>query len=203
MNRLAVPLAAVLLLLGGCASPVPPPQASAMVPKAPAALPGGIAIYVERPTLESAAKSGEAPFDAETGTFPFVQPQGIDNYRDAIRLTLAAAGARADTAPNAASYVLHTAILGGMAIPEAYAIFYVHYRLADPATGQTLWSKNIYSQAKLEMTGSRLGMMRVGGVGVVKTADPAAYDRLAAANLRQMTEALAAWVAIHGAAPNE
>ena len=184
-----VPLLLIgVLFIGGCATPVPPSEPAAMIPaKLNAILPAGISLYIERVHLESAAAECKAPFDELTGKFPFVQPQGLANYQESIRLTLASVGAKLSATPESASYVLRTSILGGIAIPfpEAYSILFVHYQLEDSLTGKIVWMKNVYSQAKLENLAATVNS---------KTPD-AAYARLAAANLRQMATALEVWFA--------
>jgi hypothetical protein len=151
-------------------------------------MPTGTSIYVEKPTLASAAKDGKAPYDQLTGTLPFVQAQGLTNYQEGIRLTLLAAGAQPSVEREKATYVLRPVILGCMAIPypEAYSILFVHYQFEDNKTGTTLWMKNTYSQAKLEKSVREMSDKSPG--------DPA-YGRLVAANLRQMVESLSAWMA--------
>jgi hypothetical protein len=144
-------------------------------------------IHVEKTTLDSVAAEGKAPFDELTGQFPLVQEQGLANYQESIRLALIAAGAQTPANAGMAAYVLRPVILGGMTIPfpEAYSILFVHYQLEDGKTGKVLWSKNIYSQAKLE--NPRASMKSEG------TPDPA-YALLAAGNLRQMVTALSEWL---------
>lgn len=179
----------LVLLIGGCASPIPAPEPAAMVPKfLKTSIPTQTSIYVEKPTLDSAAKDGKAPFDEITGTFPFVQPQGITNYQESVRLALVAVGAQTSDEPEKATYILRTVILGGMTIPfpQTYSILFVHYQLEDATMGKILWSKNTYSQAKLEKTGPQMGDN--------STVDPA-YGRLVAANLRQMMNSLSTWLA--------
>lgn len=177
-----------VLFIGGCATPVPPSEPAAMVPaKLNATLPAGANLYIEKVRLESAAVEGKAPFDELAGKFPFFQSQGLTNYQESIRLVLASIGAKLSATPEEARYVLRTSILGGIAIPfpEAYSILFVHYQLEDSKTGKIVWMKNVYSQAKME---------RFAAMANSKTPD-AAYTRLAAANLRQMATALAAWFA--------
>lgn len=189
-NPFLLPMAVFLVfLVSGCATPVPPAEPSAMVPKVlTARIPTGTSIYVEKPALDSAAKEAKAPFDEIAGAFPFVQPQGLANYQEGIRLTLAAAGAPSNADREKAGYTLRTVILGGMAIPfpEAYSVLFVHYQLEDSRTGRILWATNTYSQAKLEKANRQV----TDGSG----ADPG-YGRLAVANLRQMVDSLAAWIA--------
>lgn len=184
-------LLALVALLSGCASPpaVPPAEPAAMIPRSLAAkLPANMDIFVEKVTLDSAAKERKAPFDAITGEFPYVQPRGLENYRESERLSLQAAGARTPAEGQPDAYVLRTSILGGMAIPfaEAYSVLFVHYQLEDGRSGTALWSMTIYSQAKLENMRTRSGENQ--------PPDPA-YGRLAAANLRQMVDSLAGWFA--------
>ena len=179
----------LVLLVGGCATPIPAPEPTAMVPKMlKTSIPKRPGIYIEKPALDSVAKDGKAPFDEITGTFPFVQPQGLTNYQESVRLTLASVGAQTSDERGKAAYILRTVILGGMAIPfpEAYSVLFVHYQLEDAITGKVLWSQNIYSQAKLEKTGPQMGGN--------STVDPA-YGRLVAANLRQMVNSLSTWLA--------
>jgi len=178
-------------LAAGCATPEPvaPAAPKAMVSSSiTAKLPAGADIFVDKVATDSAAKEGKAPYDALTGAFPLVQPQGLENYRESVRLTLQAAGARSGAERGPDAYVLRATILGGMAIPysEAYSVLFVHYQLEDGGSGKVLWSKTIYSQAKLRDVRERSADD--------KSADPA-YGRLAAANLRQMADALAAWFA--------
>jgi hypothetical protein len=161
-----------------------------MVPRAiKPALPADISIYVERTTLDSAAAEGKAPFDELTGQFPLVRQKGLENFQKSIRLTLIAAGAQSPPNAGMASYVLHPVILGGMAIPfpEAYAILFVHYQLEDSKTGKIVWSKNVYSQAKLG---------RIGAATTSEGAPDPAYALLAAANLRQMVTELSEWLTV-------
>jgi hypothetical protein len=183
-----VPLMGILFV-GGCASPIPPAQPAAMVPRVlKGSIPTEASIYIEKPTLDSAAKDGKAPYDEITGKLPFVQPQGLTNYQESVRLTLAAVGAQPTAERERAAYVLRPVILGGMAIPfpEAYSVLFVHYQFEDARMGTILWRKNIYSQAKLEKVRSEMGSNT--------TQDPA-YGRLVAANLRQMVDSLSAWFA--------
>ncbi len=183
-----IPVLAAVLLLGGCASPIPPAAPSAMVPATlKSTIPAATSIYIETPTLASAAREGKAPYDDLTGTFPLVQPQGLTNFRESAQLTVTAAGAQAVAERGKGTYVLRAEILGGMVIPfpESYSILFVHYQMEDARSGAMLWSRNVYSQAKLEQ--------RVGDSGS-GAADPA-YGRLAAANLRQMVDSLSAWFA--------
>jgi hypothetical protein len=178
-----------ILFIGGCASPVPPSEPAAMVPGAlEGSIPTAASIYIEKPTLDSAARDGKAPYDEITGRLPFVQAQGLTNYQESVRLTLAAVGAQPTAEREQAAYVLRPVILGGIAIPypEAYSVLFVHYQVEDTKTGTILWWKNIYSQAKLEKTGREMGRNT--------TPDPA-YGRLVAANLRQMADSLSAWFA--------
>jgi hypothetical protein len=178
---------APLLWLAGCATSAIPNQPAAMVPGSLSArIPASAPIFVERVALESAARDGTTPFDRWSGSFPLLQLQGRDNYRQGIRLTLQAAGARSSAEPEV--YVLRPTILGGLAIPhaEAYAVLFVHYELVDRRTGTLLWAKTVYSQAKLENAQKQTANTPV--------ADPA-YGRLAAANLRQMADSLATWFA--------
>jgi hypothetical protein len=177
---------APLLWLAGCATSAIPNEPAAMVPGSLSArIPASARIFVEKVALESAAKDGKGPFDLSAGSFPLLQPQGLDNYRQGIRLTLQAAGARTGAEPDV--YVLRPTILGGLAIPhaEAYAVLFVHYEFEDRRTGTLLWAKTVYSQAKLENAKAN---------GNTPVADPA-YGRLAAANLRQMADSLATWFA--------
>lgn len=177
------------LWLAGCATTPAPNEPAAMVPASLAArVPADVDVFVEKVTADSAAKDGRAPFDHLTGAFPLAQPQGLDNYRESVRLTLQAAGTRTGTVRAPGAYVLRTSVLGGMAIPyaDAYSVLFVHYQLEDGRSGSVLWSKTVYSQAKLENRRNQ------------PANDPApnpAYGRLAAANLRQMAEALSAWFA--------
>jgi hypothetical protein len=168
-----------------------------MVPKMlKLTIPADTRIYVEKTTLGSAAVEAKAPYDEIAGQFPLVQQQGLVNYQESVRLSLIAAGAQSPANLETASYVLRPVILGGLAIPypEAYSILFVHYQLEDGKTGKIAWSKNVYSQAKLEKTGTSMGD---GG-----PPDPA-YARLAAANLRQMVTALSEWLAVeHGETSN-
>ena len=178
----------LILLIGGCATPIPAPEPASMVPKyISTSIPSRTSIYVEKPTLGSAAKDCKAPFDEITGTFPFVQPRGITNYQASLRLALVAGGAQAVEEPEKATYILRTVVLGGMIIPfpQAYSILFVHYQLEDASMGHILWSKNIYSQAKMEKTGPQMGDN--------STVDPA-YGRLVAANLRQMMNSMSTWL---------
>jgi len=178
-----------ILFVGGCASPVPPSEPVAMVPRGlKGSIPPAARIYVEKPTLDSAARDGKAPYDEITGKLPFVQPQGLTNYQESVRLTLAAVGVQPTAEREKAAYVLRPVILGGMAIPfpEAYSVLFVHYQFEDTRTGAILWRKNVYSQAKLEKTRSEMGS---------NTAPDPAYGRLVAANLRQMVDSLSAWFA--------
>lgn len=189
MKHASVLLLVVTALITGCAPAIRPAAPSAMVPAMlKRGLLGGTHIYVTRVTLGSAAASGKAPFDELTGKFPLVQEQGLANYRASVRLTLIAAGAQSPADSDAASYLLRPVILGGMAIPfaQSYAVLFVHYQLEDSKTGKVVWSKNIYSQAKLENT-------RVAAAG--DGAPDPAYGLLAAANLRQMVTSLAAYLA--------
>lgn len=188
MIRAAQLLLIGILFIGGCATPVPPSEPTAMIPaKLNATLPAVTSLYVEKVLLASAAVEGKAPFDELAGKFPLVQPQGLTNYQESIRLTLASTGAKLSATPEAANYVLRTSILGGIAIPfpEGYSILFVHYQLDDSKTGKIVWMKNVYSQAKMESLAATANS---------KMPD-AAYTRLAAANLRQMATALAAWFA--------
>lgn len=178
-----------ILWLAGCATPVPPNEPTDMVPRSLSAkFPAGVDVFVDTVAADSAAKSGETPFEPMTGKFPFVQPQGLDNYRQSVRLTLQAAGARTSAERTPDAYVLRTTILGGMSIPfaEAYSVLFVHYQLEDGRSEKVLWSKTVYSQAMLDNAHLQPAEKPV--------AIPA-YGRLAAANLRQMADALAAWLA--------
>lgn len=189
MTRAAPILLIGVLLMGGCATPVPPSEPTAMVPaNLNATLQADASFYVDKVHLESAAVEGKAPFDEVTGKFPLVQPLGLTNYQESIRLTLTSIGAKLSVTPESASYVIRTSILGGIAIPfpEAYSVLFVHYQLEDSKTGKVVWVKNVYSQAKLEAIGPAMRNNR--------TPDPA-YSRLAAANLRQMASDLAGWFA--------
>jgi len=180
---------APLLWLPGCASSAIPNEPADMVPASLSArIPARAQIFVEKVALESAAKEGTTPFDRRAGSFPLVQPQGLDNYRQSIQLTLQAAGARMGAERQPGVYVLRPTILGGAAIPygEAYAVLFVHYELEDPRTGKVLWEKTVYSQAKLENAQS---------LSADKPVANPAYGRLAAANLRQMADSLATWFA--------
>jgi hypothetical protein len=184
---------APLLWLAGCATSAIPNEPAAMVPASLSArIPASARIFVEKVALESAARDGTTPFDRWAGSFPLLQPQGLDNYRQGIRLTLQAAGARTSAEPDL--YVLRPTILGGLAIPhaEAYAVLFVHYELEDRRTRTLLWAKTVYSQAKLDAQKQTAS---------TPTADPA-YGRLAAANLRQMADSLATWFA-HARQPND
>ena len=179
---------APLLWIAGCATSVVPNEPTAMVPRSLSArMPASVQVFVDKVVLDSAAKDGTAPFDRLTGKFPLTQPQGLDNYRESIRLTLEAAGARTSAAPQPEAYVLRPTILGAMAIPhaEAYLVLFVHYELEDGRTQRVLWAKTVYSQAKLENMQKQTANTPV--------ADPA-YGRLAAANLRQMADSLATWL---------
>ena len=180
---------ALALLLGGCATPIPAPDPASMVSKMlDAGMIGPTRLFIDKPVLDSAAKSEKAPFDEITGTFPFVQPRGLESYRKGMRLALKAAGAAISDRRADAEYVLRSIVLGGMTIPfpEAYSILFVRYEIEDPATGDLLWSKNVYSQAKLERIGREMEDDR--------SVDPA-YGRLAAANLRQLVNSLSTWMA--------
>jgi len=187
-RKLLWPLVAILWL-AGCATPVPPNEPTDMVPRSLSArMPASVDVFVDKVVVDSAAKNGETPFEQMTGKFPFVQPQGLDNYRQGIRLTLQAAGARTSAERTPDADVLRTTILGGMSIPyaEAYSVLFVHYELEDGRNGKVLWSKTVYSQARLDNVQNQAAEKPV--------ANPA-YGRLAAANLRQMTDSLAAWLA--------
>ena len=180
---------APLLWVAGCATSAIPNEPAAMVPRSLAArIPASAQIFVEKVAVESAARDRTTPFDRWTGSFPLVQPQGLDNYRQSIRLTLQAAGARTSTERQPDVYVLRPTLLGGVAIPyaEAYAVLFVHYELEDRRTGSVLWAKTVYSQAKLE------NMERQ---NLDKPVANPTYGRLAAANLRQMADSLATWFA--------
>lgn len=189
MTRAGTLLRTLVLLLwvAGCATSPIPNEPAAMVPGSLAArIPASAQIFVEK--VQSAAADGSTPFDRWAGRFPLLQPQGLENYRQSIRLTLQAAGARTSAEPQPDAYVLRPTILGGVAIPyaEAYAVLFVHYELEDRRTGRVLWAKSVYSQAKLE----NVERQNVGEPVV----NPA-YGRLAAANLRQMADSLATWFA--------
>jgi hypothetical protein len=189
MKSSAILMMLGVLLLAGCAAPIKPAEPSAMVPKMlKTVMPTNASIYVAKTTLASAAAEGKAPFDELTGQFPLVQPQGLENYQESIRLALIAAGTQTAANSETASYVLRPVILGGMAIPfpESYSILFVHYQLEDAHTGKIVWSKNVYSQAKLENPRAAMGKGDVPDSG---------YALLAAANLRQMVTALSDWLA--------
>ena len=178
---------APLLCLVGCATPVAPNEPAAMVPRSLSArMPASAQVFVERVAVDSAAKDRPAAFARFTASLPLLQPQGLDNYRESIRLTLEAAGARTSAERKPDAYVLRPTILGAMAIPhaEAYSVLFVHYELEDGRTRSVLWAKTVYSQAKL-------GNMQK-QTADTPVADPA-YGRLAAANLRQMADSLATW----------
>jgi hypothetical protein len=177
-----------VLLLAGCASPIAPAKPSAMVPRMlKPGIPAGTSIYVAKTTLASAAAEGKAPFDEMTGQFPLVQSQGLENYKESIRLALLAAGAQSPTNKGIADYILRPVILGGMAIPfpEAYSILFVHYELEDAQTKRVVWTENIYSQAKLE---------NLRAAAERGSAPDPGYALLAAGNLRQMVTALSEWL---------
>lgn len=179
-------MALAALTMAGCAAPIPPSEPEAMVPaKLAARIPAGTRIEVAAPVLQSAAREGKAPYDELTGTFPLVQPQGLVNFAQSERLTLAAAGASVETAQGKAGLTLRTSILGAMTIPypQAYAVLFVHYELDATATGQPVWSRNVYSQAKLQAP-----------AGDRRAPDPA-YALLAAGNLRQMITSMSDWLA--------
>lgn len=172
----------LLLMLAGCAT-TPPPAASRMAPaKLDAQL--RIPVYVEEVRLGSAAEKREAPFEMLAGKFPLTEPEGLDELRGAIRMTLAAAGATLEPQAAAAKYILTPTVLGALTIPfpEAHAILFVRYELSAPGSAAALWSQNVYSHAKFE---SR---------SIAADAE-AAYSRLAAANLRQMVGSLSQWAA--------
>jgi hypothetical protein len=179
----------VLLVAASCAATVPPPSSSRMVP---AKLAGDtavrISVYVEDVKLASIAQTRETPFEARSGRFPLTEPDGLVQLRDAIRKTLAAAGAALEPQPGAARFVLTPIILGGMTIPfpEAYAILFVRYELSRADGRQAVWANNVYSQARFDtrdVAGAQSGDAE------------ATYGRLAAANLRQMATSLSNWLA--------
>jgi hypothetical protein len=181
----------IILNIAGCAAPIPAPESAAMVPKKlNMTVPRGTSIYVENPALDSAAAEGTTPFDQHIGKFPFVQQQGLENYRESIRLALIAAGAESPPNSGMKNYVLRPIILGGVSIPfpEAYSILFVRYQLEEGKTGEIAWSTNVYSQAKLEKVSSAMS----------KSGTPhPAYARLAAANLRQMVMQLSEWLTVN------
>lgn len=182
----------VLVVLGiaGCAAPITPPESSLMVPKKLNLIfPSGTNIFVAEPGLDSVAATGTTPFDHIAGKFPLVQQQGLTNFRDSIRLVLVSAGAVSPAKPQGESYILYPIILGGLAIPfpEAYSVLFVRYELEDAKNGEIVWSRNIYSQAKLES---------VGASGLTGAEPDPAYARLAAANLRQMAAYLSEWLEV-------
>lgn len=183
------PASWLLVLAAGCVStPLPPPSPPDMTPRKLAAdvrIP--IPMHVAEVQLASAAREREGPFESVAGMFPFTQTDGLAGLRNAVRMTLAAAGAPPEPQAADARYVLTPIVLGGMTIPfpEAYAILFMRYELAG-AGGAEVWSSNVYSQAKLDTP----------DVAAQRSAEAqTAYARLAAANLRQMASALSAWAA--------
>ena len=82
MNFPSLLVVLVALNIVGCATPVPPPESSVMVPKKlNLTFPSGTSIFVAEPGLDSAAATGTAPFDHIAGKFPLVQQQGLSNLR--------------------------------------------------------------------------------------------------------------------------
>jgi hypothetical protein len=190
MNFPSLLIVLVALNIVGCATPVPPPESSVMVPKKlNLTFPSGTSIFVAEPGLDSAAATGTAPFDHVAGKFPLVQQQGLSNFRESVRLALVSAGAVSPGESQGESYILYPIILGGLAIPfpEAYSVLFVRYELEDARNGEIVWSRNIYSQAKLETIGSSRP---------ASNEPHPAYARLASANLRQMATYLSEWLEV-------
>jgi hypothetical protein len=185
-------LLVVLVALGivGCATPVPPPESALTVPKKlNLTFSPGTSIFVAEPGLDSVAATGTAPFDHIDGKFPLVQQQGLENFRESVRLMLISAGAPSPVESQGENYILRPIILGGLAIPypEAYSILFVRYELVGARNGGIVWSKNVYSQARLETVESSRS---------TSAAPHPAYARSAAANLRQMAAYLSEWLEV-------
>ena len=177
----------VVLAAAGCvAAPIPPPPATEM---APGRLAAGVriplSVHVAEVELASAAREVETPFESVAGAFPFTKAAALVDLRNAVRMTLGAAGASTEPQAPGARYVLTPIVLGGMTIPfrEAYAFLFMRYEHAG-ADGAKVWSINVYSQAKLDTHDTDAWRRPE-----VQTA----YARLAAANLRQMAGALSGW----------
>lgn len=179
----------VLVVAASCAAALPPPSSSRMVPSKLAGETAlRISVYVEDVRLASVAQTRETPFESMSGKFPLTEPDGLVQLREAIRMTLASAGATLEPQPAAAGFVLRPIVLGAMTIPfpEAYAILFVRYELSRADGAQELWSNNVYSQARFQtrdVAGAQSGEAE------------ATYARLAAANLRQMATSLSDWLA--------